>query len=315
VKRFKDLLFVFNDSIEANAAFERAAGLARRNDARISVVHCVEGMPEDHASDPHLAETWALMRHEWQSKLNLLVEPLRRDGVPAETAILGGISFLEIIRRVQRQGHDLVIKAAQSVGGTRELLFGSTDMHLMRKCPCPVWIQKPQEVSKTSSRILAAVDVTAEDESGHSVNRLIMDLATSLSAIEGSELHVVHAWSFYGESTLRGRAFIRMAQEQVEAMVNQERTQRQGALDGLLEPYRGAGFALKEHLVKGDARIMIPQLAELCNIDLIVMGTLGCTGVSGLLMGNTAEDILRQVNCSVLTVKPEGFVTPVTTPA
>jgi nucleotide-binding universal stress UspA family protein len=57
VKRFKDLLFVFNDGIEANPAFERAAGLARRNDARISVVHCVEGMPEDHASDPHLAET------------------------------------------------------------------------------------------------------------------------------------------------------------------------------------------------------------------------------------------------------------------
>jgi hypothetical protein len=32
-------------------------------------------------------------------------------------------------------------------------------------------------------------------------------------------------------------------------------------------------------------------------------------------MGNTAEDILRQVSCSVLTVKPEGFVTPDTTPA
>jgi nucleotide-binding universal stress UspA family protein len=201
------------------------------------------------------------------------------------------------------------------VGGTRELLFGSTDMHLMRKCPCPVWIQKPHEVARASSRILAAVDVAAEDASEHSINRLIMDLATSLSAIEGSELHVVHAWSFYGESTLRGRAFIRTAEEQVEAMVNQEKMQRQRALDELLASYRAAGFALKEHLVKGDARVMIPELAELCNIDLLVMGTLGRTGVSGLLMGNTAEDILRQVSCSVLTVKPDGFVTPVTAPA
>ncbi len=41
------------------------------------------------------------------------------------------------------------------------------------------------------------------------------------------------------------------------------------------------------------------------------MGTVSRTGVAGLLIGNTAERILRQVDCSVLTVKPDGFITPV----
>jgi hypothetical protein len=41
------------------------------------------------------------------------------------------------------------------------------------------------------------------------------------------------------------------------------------------------------------------------------MGTLARTGIAGLFIGNTAEAVLHQVNCSVLTVKPEGFVTPV----
>jgi nucleotide-binding universal stress UspA family protein len=33
--------------------------------------------------------------------------------------------------------------------------------------------------------------------------------------------------------------------------------------------------------------------------------------VAGLFIGDTAEKVLRQVDCSVLTVTPEGFVTPV----
>jgi len=41
------------------------------------------------------------------------------------------------------------------------------------------------------------------------------------------------------------------------------------------------------------------------------MGTLSRTGISGLLIGNTAEKVLRQVDCSVLIVKPDGFITPV----
>ena len=41
------------------------------------------------------------------------------------------------------------------------------------------------------------------------------------------------------------------------------------------------------------------------------MGTVGRTGIPGLFIGNTAETVLRQVHCSVLTVKPEGFETPV----
>jgi nucleotide-binding universal stress UspA family protein len=47
-------------------------------------------------------------------------------------------------------------------------------------------------------------------------------------------------------------------------------------------------------------------------IDLLVMGTVCRTGIAGFLIGNTAEEVLNQVDCSVLTVKPEGFETPVT---
>ena len=48
------------------------------------------------------------------------------------------------------------------------------------------------------------------------------------------------------------------------------------------------------------------------DIELIVMGTAGRVGLPGFFIGNTAEEVLRQVDCPVLTVKSEDFVTPVT---
>jgi len=44
---------------------------------------------------------------------------------------------------------------------------------------------------------------------------------------------------------------------------------------------------------------------------LVVIGTVGRSGVPGLLIGNTAEKVLSTVDCSVLTLKPEGFETPI----
>ena len=68
----------------------------------------------------------------------------------------------------------------------------------------------------------------------------------------------------------------------------------------------------ERHLIKGWARKEIPAFAKSIDADLIVMGTVGRTGIPGFIMGNTAETILNQIDCSVLAIKPPGFETPVT---
>jgi universal stress protein E len=65
------------------------------------------------------------------------------------------------------------------------------------------------------------------------------------------------------------------------------------------------------YLLKGEPGHLTPELAAKMEVGLIVVGTVSRAGVAGLLIGNTAEKILRQADCSVLTVKPDGFVTPV----
>lgn len=58
-------------------------------------------------------------------------------------------------------------------------------------------------------------------------------------------------------------------------------------------------------------RVPAARLAAEHGIDLIVMGTVCRIGVAGFFIGNTAENVLQQADCSVLTIKPEGFVSPV----
>jgi hypothetical protein len=84
--------------------------------------------------------------------------------------------------------------------------LSSTDQRLLRKCPYPVWADRPASVSPYRS-ILAVMD-PGNAESGV-VDRIVVELSASLASREHTALHAVHSWRLYGESMLRsGRARI-----------------------------------------------------------------------------------------------------------
>ena len=100
---------------------------------------------------------------EESQRLDKWVDFVQRSGVPVDGKMLYGTPFLEIIREVLRNEHDLVRTTAEGRGGLQDRLFGSTTMHLMRKSPCPVWVVGPTQPERCT-RILAAVDPVPLDE-------------------------------------------------------------------------------------------------------------------------------------------------------
>lgn len=86
--------------------------------------------------------------------------------------------FVEVIRAVARSGYDLLIKAAHPPAGLSERLFGSTDMQLLRKCPCPAWIDHP-EAAPHYAQVPAAVDPLPGHDGGCA--RQVIGLASSLA--------------------------------------------------------------------------------------------------------------------------------------
>ena len=132
------------------------------------------------------------------------------------------------------------------------------------------------------------------------------------------ELHIVHVWSFFGEQTLRHN-HMTISPGSVDELVAAEHQVHEVWLKQLCDDYRrryGSEatdyLSPQVHLVKGEPRNVIPDQVKTLQGDLLVLGSITRTGIPGLLMSNTAEAVLNKVDCSVMTVKPPGFVTPIT---
>jgi nucleotide-binding universal stress UspA family protein len=308
MNRFKNILFLADRENDMQVALERAVALARTNEARLTVMDVT---PEvglaDYILETHGIDANRQLRDNRLEALEKLTQPYTREGIVIYTKVLTGITFMEVIRAVQQNHYDMVMKVAEHNAGLSVTLFGSTDLHLLRKCPCPVWID--QENAATGyKRVLAAVD-PFDDESGN-LQRLILDLATSLAAREQAVVDIVHTWQLPGESMLRsGRG--RIPENELKLLLKEQKDRHRNGLNDLLAHYDLDSEMDNVHLVKGKPAQVIIDFATQQEADLIIMGTLGRVGIPGLIIGNTAEDVIQETRTAVLAVKPDGFLSPV----
>jgi len=156
--------------------------------------------------------------------------------------------------------------------------------------------------------VLAAVDVSAASDEEQRLNHEIIDIAGSVAKLEDAELHVATSAQLWMEAWLeRADRFSSLDMSRIA----RERTERaERSLETIV-----ANIALStpvtSHVLHGEAEVTIPKTARDLKTDLLVIGTLGRSGLPGLIMGNTAEQILDRISCAVLALKPDGFVSPV----
>ncbi len=290
MQRFKKILVYVPDHglRNANAAVQHAAALAKNHGADLKLL-CVH-------------DSFWMREHD--QALEDLAAPLRERGLRVTTEHPWGVASEEIIREVLRNNHDLVMKTASPEDGKR-MSFGTTGLRLMRVCPCPVLIVQPSQ-TKPFERVLATVDLRAADDINNALNVKILELGTSLAQLQHAELHVLHAWSVYHEKLLKSQ----VAANEVRGYVQATATDARARLADLLSPFADSVPGDHVHLLEGAAAEVIPRFTRDRQIDIIVMGTVARTGMAGFVIGNTAERILQQVACSVLTLKPDEFESP-----
>jgi nucleotide-binding universal stress UspA family protein len=97
----------------------------------------------------------------------------------------------------------------------------------------------------------------------------------------------------------------------VATSVNAASDDAKGALDALVRSFGERLQSARVELRKGSPEELIPRFVVSEGIDLVVMGTVARTGIAGLVIGNTAERLLQRLPCSVFTIEPAGFRTPV----
>ncbi len=267
------------------AAVRQARWLAETVDASVTVFHS---------------------RHERQGEaapadaaVEAIVSDLAVSGVRTRLVYGADKPWLEIIRMVLRGETDLVVVGRRNRRISGGLTIGGVPRRLMRKCPAPVWVVEPGDDGEPS-RVLAATDLS---EVGDAVVRL----AAAVARRSGSSLHVVHAWQVPFELQIEdGRVDEAEHRERLRGLERDAREAIDRSLEGADLPEQ-----VRVHVDCGQPSHTILETVERLEPDLVVMGTISRAGIAGLLVGNTAERLLDQLDCSLLTVKPDDFVSPV----
>ena len=309
MQSFKRILVVIeHDKVnKSNSAVQRGVELAKKDNASLTLMTVIphpKKLVADLAgviSEEELIDKFKNMR---ESELSALADTFR-DEIAVQTVTSVGREFIETIRQVVLGDHDLLIKMAR----VEETGFDSSDFHLMRKCPQPVWLVKSRKTKP--KKLLAAIDLSLEKEQeGKQLNARIMDLSLSLASAYSADIEILSCWSIYGESSLRSGGFFRFSDEQMNDLINKEEQANLQKQNDFIARYTDTNII--GHVRKGDPTIVIPEFVNSNEVDILVMGTVARTGIPGLLIGNTSETILNKMSTSVLTLKPVDFQSIVT---
>lgn len=229
-------------------------------------------------------------------ELDMLRMRVAADGARVELEIVEEYPWTALIGRALRGEADLIVAGKRSgeVSGGRKV--GSTAAKLLRKCPAPVWLVKPDH-DLQHRHVLAATDFS-------SVSERAVAAASWIAGHAGGELHVLHAWNLAAAEL---RAGATMPPEEYEALVDERRAKAMGALE---HEVRGLPVDPTLHLERGAAHTEILTELEEEHPDLLVMGSLSTGGRRGFQVGTIAERVLEQVDESILAFKPKDFVCP-----
>ncbi|MCA0928430.1 universal stress protein [Ruegeria profundi] len=307
------------DASETQAALQSAITLADTHGASVEVIACIEA--------PHDLSILSRLSGADPDKLIEKAVETTRQKVSTRLAAIAhdrqinlrvsvGKTYLEVIRHVAKSRCDFVVKKAEPLVGMERFLFASTDQHLLRKCPCPVWLQT-SDARQNPKRILAAVDLdtrdAAEPETLAALNRRVVDAACMIAIAPDAEVIVLHAWDAIGEGMIWALSSGSDSRMSADRYVNEVLNARQQAMDRLLSQIRaeiGPRPRLVPRLAKGSPEIVLHEQSREVGADVVVLGTVARTGLSGVFIGNTAENIINSLECPVLAVKPDGFVSP-----
>ncbi|TKB07141.1 universal stress protein [Desulforhopalus sp. IMCC35007] len=308
MKRFNKLLYIIDrTTIRQRSTAEKVATLARLNDADLTVMLADETSIFDEFS-LKISGRYKAIQQEIQEQKAKELESFLRDshwnGIKIVADQSQHTDFISIIRKVQQNNYDLVIKEEALTEGLDQLA-----MRLVRKCPCPVWVLKSG--AGDFKRILAAIDVGTDNRESQALNQKIIELTYSLAQREKGEAHYLHVWRLEHEVMMRGPRF-NVTDEEITSIKQELYNKRLSQLQDLLDSRHISYQTAHIHMKEGKTEEVIKKVISDFGIDVVVMGSVARSGIPGLLIGNKAEKILTTISCTVLTVKPDGFISPIT---
>ncbi|MDU8924740.1 universal stress protein UspE [Pasteurellaceae bacterium LIM206] len=203
-----------------------------------------------------------------------------------------------LVQELEHSDFDLVVKYTKEEESITSIIFTPNDWQLLRKCPIPILMVRDGDW-KHQRRILVAVNVSGDEEYHDEFNQQLVSLSMDLAAsYERGNIHLVSA---YPPTPIN--MAIDLPEFHTSEYTNGIRGQHLINMKALRQK-----FGIDEdhtHVREGFPEEVIPEVAEELGAELVVLGTVGRTGLSAALLGNTAEHVISKLKCNLLAIKPE----------
>ena len=300
----KRILAVVDAERDNQPALSRAYELASKTGASVTAMMVVYDLSYDMTTMLSPDEREAMRDAVTKEHAKWLATHLQEQGF-TETDIVvewNNRSYESIIYYTLNNQIDLVVKATKKHDDLASVIFTPTDWHLMRKCPRPVLLVKEHGWPE-GGEIIAAVNVGSEDDEHAALNDKLTVIANGYASLLKGSVNLVNSYP----STPLNIA--------IEVPEFDPDTYHDAVKNHHLKEMRrhALKYGIPEDkcvVREGLPEKIIPQVAKALDAELVVIGTVGRVGISAALIGNTAEHVIDELNCDVLAIKPDGFVSP-----
>ncbi len=177
----------------------------------------------------------------------------------------------------------------------KKALLTPDDWKLLRLCPAAVLLVKTA-TPWTDGVILAAIDVGNLDNEHKALHAAIVDHGFDIAGLAKGQLHVISA---HPSPMLSAADPVFQLKETIEARYREQCKAFQAEFD--IDDSR-------LHIEEGPADVLIPHAAHKLRAAVTIIGTVARTGISGALIGNTAEVVLDALESDVLVLKPQSII-------
>ena len=235
-------------------------------------------------------------KHEHSALLSVLKASLTEEGYSVTTEQAWNDSLHDTVIAVQQaEGCGLVIKQHYPDSPLKKALLTPTNWKLLRYCPAPVLLVKTA-TPWAGKVILAAIDVGNSDVEHRSLHHSIIDHGFDIAYLAKAQLHVISA---HPSPMLSAADPTFQLKESIEARYRAQCQAFQAEFDV---------DDTHLHIEEGPADVLIPHMASKLQAAVTIIGTVARTGLTGALIGNTAEVVLDKVESDVLVLKPETLM-------
>jgi len=296
--RLKRILATTDFSKLSLAGVNYASWLAEKLDAALAIAHVVKPAPLlSGAETVVLARSDLHMKKLARRQLARIARRFSTRGQPiAAASVLFGQPFHEIVTLAGERKIDLVVLATRGYTGLERFLLGSTAEKVVRHAPCPVLTipssRKDLERCTTPRSRLRRILVPI-DFSQTSVQAL--PYANALAAAFSAEIYLLYVFEQTPLPADSAYAPPQLRNDLGEVVEQNLHTLGSGVLDENINVRVISRRGLPFQQITGAAKSL--------DADMIILTTHGYTGLKHVLLGSTAERVVRHADCPVLVVR------------